>query len=183
MQVKKPKIKCCIYDFMLSLGLNKSELMIYAFIYSYRKSDVGFYFGKRQFIADGCDVSLRSVERAIPRLKARGLIEEVKLHSLKGLRCCEEFLPKERAGALSLGAVFDKPRKPKYEMVDLGREGYFSVSREQYEALLALVPYETLQGYVRKMEKILEGNILNGRHGPKSFYKTLRKWITEDFSL
>lgn len=190
---KKEKINICIYEFMRGLGLKNSALSIYAFLYAYRKSEAGFYYGRRQFIADECGVSLRTVERVISKLIERGLIENVIAGKYHGYACSEEFLPEsaleyeptsfeECPAPPDFGSAFFRTDiKPKYEMVGLGR--YVIMTREQCEALLALVPIQMLESYAARMDRMLENNMASGISPPKSYYKTIKKWILEDCSL
>ncbi len=185
MNEEKGEIKYCIYDFMLGLGLNDSEIKIYAFLYAYRKSKIGFFFGKRSFLKDKCGVSMRTVERAIPNLKKKGLIEEVENGKFRGLACKEDFIPKKSGkvkSVVSAEEVSTRPIKPRYEIMEMGR-GYFTLTREQYDALLELVPIRELESYVGRMNRMLEKNIESGAKPPKNYYKTIRKWILEDCSL
>ena len=71
---------------------------------------------------------------------------------------------------------------PKYKMVSMGR-GYFTLTVEQVEALLALVPVQELESYVAKIDRMLENNMASGIKAPKSYYKTIKKWILEDCAL
>lgn len=184
MNEEKGKINYCIYDFMLGLGLNNSEIKIYAFLYAYRKSEVGFFFGKRSFLMDKCGVSKRTVERVIPKLKKMGLIRLSENGKFRGLACNEEFIPKKTKikSVVSADEVSARPIKPRYEMIEMGR-GYFTLTREQYEALLELVPIQELDSYVGRMNRMLENNMASGGRPPKNYYKTLRKWILEACSL
>ena len=97
MEKKREKISVCFYDFMKALGIRGTALTIYAFIYSYRKSEAGFFFVKRQFIADKCGISLRSVDRGIPKLLEMGLIERYECGKHKGFAVNEAYLPDKRA--------------------------------------------------------------------------------------
>ncbi len=185
--MKDGKINFCIYDFMLEFGMTNSEVKIYAFIFAYRMSDLGFYYGKRSYMADKCGVSLRTVARAIPKLKKTGLIETVEKGGYRGLRCSPDKIPKSppRKTVAEIEEellLCRKPVKPKYEMVELGK-GYISMSRQQYHALLELVPMETLEIYIMKMERFLDGNMGKGISPPHSHYRTIKKWIIEDLSV
>lgn len=186
MERKKEKIEYCVYNFMSELGLRGSVCTIYAFIYAYRKSEAGFFFGKRQLIADRCQVSLRTVERGISKLLKLGYIEHAKSGKYRGLRASECFIPdsekaENNGDSLGDGQLVSETRT-KYEPVELGH-GYFDVSREQYNALLELVPLDKLENYVMKMERMLEKNMASGIHPPKNYYRTLKKWINEDYKV
>ncbi len=196
MEKKSKKISVCIYDFMRELGLRGTSLLVYAFIYSYRKSEAGFFYGKRQFIADECGISRRSVERGISKLLALGLIEKLECGRYKGLRVTEEHIPEKQSkknsnndGSLEYGYdIFSEEAqsyrtdiKPKYNIVELGR--YITMTREQCEALLSLVPITELESYVAKMDRMLENNMASGIQPPKNFYRTLKKWILDDCKL
>lgn len=175
---KNGKISFCVYDFMRGLGLKNSELKIYAFLYAYRKSEEGFFFGKRGFIAEACGVSMRTVERSIPSLLRKGLIEYKKDGRLTGLACCEGNIEKETCAQTPPDDELIEDIKPRYEIVELSE--YVSMTREQFEALLQLVPIRELESYVARMNRMLDKNWERGAHPPKNFYRTLRKWILED---
>ena len=191
MSEKKEKISACFYDFMYELGLRGSALTIYAFIYSYRRSKLGFFFGKRQLIADKCKVSLRSVERGISKLMGLGLIEKVEAKNRKGLRVVEEKIPESYTKGANIEYGYDglddeaapirTDIKPKYDMVTVGK--YVTMTREQCEALLALVPIRELESYAAKMDRMLENNMGSGVRPPKNYYRTLKKWILDDCRL
>ena len=185
MEKEKTRISYCVYDFMRGLGLNNSELKIYALIYAYRKSEAGFFFGRRKFIAEECSLSQRTVERVIPALIKRGLIEKIRCGELHGYACTDEYIPKITYGY----DVTDEEEeayvrtdiKPKYEMVTLGK--YIIMTRDQCETLLALVPIRMLESYVGRMDRMLEKNMASGIHPPKSYYRTIKKWIMEDCAI
>ncbi len=182
MQKDGEKISYCVCEFMRELGLKNSELKIYAFFYSYRKSEFGFYFGKRSFISEECGVSQRTVERVIPALLKKGLIKTVTSGDFVGYACAPEFMPKE-SGETACdfeedGEFFRTDIKPKHEIVTLGH--YVTMTREQCEELLHLLPISELEVYAAKMDRMLEKNWASGIRPPKSYYRTLKKWIIED---
>jgi DNA-binding MarR family transcriptional regulator len=198
---KREKISVCFYDFMKALGIRGTALTIYAFIYSYRKSEAGFFFGKRQFIADKCGISLRSVDRGIPKLLEMGLIERYECGKHKGFAVNEAYLPDKRAEFVSEKKRAEEEKResyvhsicddepayktnivPKYEMISSAR-GYFSLTVEQFEALLKLVPEEELTSYTARMDLMLEKNIESGNRPPNNCYRTLKKWILNDCKL
>ena len=199
---KNEKICVCIYEFMKNLGLRGTALAIYAFLYSYRKSEAGFFYGKRQLIADKCGISLRSVERGISKLLSMGFIVRRESGKYKGLAVSEEYVPCEKSKRNEeesrdktkekresyMHDIYDElpcyrtDIKPKYEMILPGR-GYFSLTVEQFEALLKLIPEEELSSYTARMERMLENNMASGMKPPKNYYRTLKKWITEDCKL
>ena len=191
MEGKNEKISVCFYGFMNGLGIRGSALTIYAFIYAYRRSRLGFFFGKRQYIADKCNLSLRTVERAIPKLLELELIEFIEAGNRKGLRVREDKIPAkyELKPELEYGydglsdeeAPIRTDIKPKYDIVTLGK--YVTMTREQCEALLALVPIRELESYAAKMDKMLENNIGSGVRAPKNYYRTIKKWIIDDCRL
>ena len=191
MRGKNEKISVCFYDFMYELGLRGSALTIYAFIYAYRRSKMGFFFGKRQLIADKCKISLRTVERAIPKLLRLGLVEYVEAGEYKGLRVIEDKIPEKYSIKPEIEYGYDAlddeeaplrtDIKPKYDMVTLGK--YVTMTREQSEALLSLVPIRELESYAAKMDRMLENNMASGIRPPKNYYKTMKKWILDDCKL
>jgi len=187
MQGRIPKIKCCIYEFMTELGLRKSELTVYAFIYAYTKSKYGIYFGKRSYIAESCAISERTVNRVIPKLKRLGLIEAASSQGYRGLRCTELRIPtEEKPEEKKREPLIKREEKyvcqlPTFNTVDVGK-GYDSMTTEQINALLKLVSRDTLNDYIIKIEKMLEHNT-GDIPPPHSYYKTIKKWIHDDYSV
>ena len=188
MSEKKEKISACFYDFMYKLGLRGSALTIYAFIYAYRKSKEGFFFGKRSYMAKALGISIRSIERHIPSLISKGLIERCEKGELKGYRALlPEWYREEEEYSFEYDGISDEEApirtdiKPKYDMVTVGK--YVTMTREQCEALLALVPIRELESYAAKMDRMLENNMGSGVRPPKNYYRTLKKWILDDCRL
>ena len=188
MREKKEKISVCFYDFMYELGLCGSALIIYAFIYAYRKSERGLFFGKRSYMAEACRISVRSIERHIPLLISKGLIERVTWGGFYGYRVAEKYIPKEDLqdasgydGLSDEEAPIRTDIKPKYDIVTVGK--YVTMTRDQCEALLALVPIRELESYAAKMDRMLENNMASGIHPPKNYYRTIKKWILDDCRL
>ena len=72
------------------------------------------------------------------------------------------------------------PTPPKYTMHSYGKNGYISMTDEQYTALLSLADGELLGAYMSRLEKMLEENVRTGKAPPHSHYRTLRKWIESD---
>ena len=70
--------------------------------------------------------------------------------------------------------------KPRYEVLAFGRYGYVGMTREQYMSLLETVDSETLTAYIRRYEMMLENN--TGEFRPHSAYKTIKRWLHEDYS-
>ena len=64
-----------------------------------------------------------------------------------------------------------------------GKEGLVAMTEAQYKRLLDLLPTEELMPYLSKFENMLKENRYNGKRGPHSHYKTLKKWIESDLSL
>ena len=71
----------------------------------------------------------------------------------------------------------------KYDVKGYGRYGFVGMTDAQYTNLLALVNSEVLTAYVRRLEIMLENNTENGPPPPHSAYKTLKKWIEEDYGV
>ena len=73
-----------------------------------------------------------------------------------------------------------RTRKPKYNVKSYGREGYVSLSEEQYEYLCTLIDEELLHVYIRKLEMYISEKL---DHPVRSHFKTLLRFIEEDFAL
>lgn len=73
--------------------------------------------------------------------------------------------------------------KPKFEIMEFGKEGFIQLTPEQYSELRKLVDCEVLQCYFSKMEKMLWEGRLNTIPGPHSHYRTLKKWIISDLGV
>ena len=68
----------------------------------------------------------------------------------------------------------------KYKIHAFGLNGLVLLTEDQYYRLAELVDDYTLQGYIYKLDFFLvkpEGHI------PHNHYKTIRRWIEEDFGL
>lgn len=66
--------------------------------------------------------------------------------------------------------------KPKYKLLPFGSKELIWMTREQYEALAALAPSETIQHYIYRLEMRIE----EGDNLPHCPYKIIRKWMLED---
>jgi DNA-binding transcriptional regulator YhcF (GntR family) len=71
------------------------------------------------------------------------------------------------------------PIKPRYEIIGFGRYGYVGMTGEQFKKLCEIADSQTVTAYVRKFERMLERN--TSESSPHSAYKTIRKWLVEDF--
>ena len=80
----------CVYKFMNELGLNHKELLVYAFIYSFTKNKNGYYYGTQKYIASELDLSMRTLQRVLHRLRLEGLIERCMGERGVGIRCTEK---------------------------------------------------------------------------------------------
>lgn len=196
-----------IYGFMCErLGLGGSELLVYALIYSFSRSDAEVYFGSRDFLARATGLSLSTVARALSSLVEAGLIERCTEESARGTRegyrTVMEHTPKAKeeereypnndaAHSMPSPQMLEKIRRhpaeflpntkarPKYELYPLTRNGIVKMTAEQYKRLHALVGSEVLHLYIIRLELLIE------RTGYKTFnpYMTIRKWILEDCSV
>lgn len=78
-----------IHSFMRDIGLKKSELLIYAILYAFTCGDIGLFYGSQKHLAYLSGLSLRSVQRAISSLLAKGYITRIKKAGYKGIKCVE----------------------------------------------------------------------------------------------
>ena len=286
-----------VYPALRYVGLSPSEVDIYSIINGFLRSNVGFFFGSREYLADISGWSVRTVYRVLSRLLSLGLIErtadgegrygykasEYSIHLLSEAEkgnflpvLCEEskksaestapcskkeeltgdtdikekaiseksIITKEQISTSSVkeeiitekidlstqnsalrisnsefstdsefsspAAEINKgnkavggtkkaefarirariaakvkkaptpPTPPKYTMHSYGKNGYISMTDEQYTALLSLADGELLAAYMSRLEKMLEENVRTGKAPPHSHYRTLRKWIESD---
>lgn len=63
------------------LGLSGNELIIYATIYSFSQDGESTFYGSRQYLAEWCNCSLRTVQNSLNTLIEMGLIEQVEVKS------------------------------------------------------------------------------------------------------
>ena len=67
-----------VYRFMTGeLRLRGAELQVYAVIYSFSRATGEAFFGSRAYLAATAGISVRTVDRALGALSARGLIRAV----------------------------------------------------------------------------------------------------------
>ena len=69
---------------------------------------------------------------------------------------------------------------PRFKVESFGRDGGVSLTMEQYEYLCYLIGEEILTAYIRKLELYMENP---NDHPIRSHFKTLCRFIKEDFSL
>ena len=196
-----------IYGFMRQLKLSNNEMMVYALLYSYTLGEYGMYFGSQERIAKALNISVRTVARAYRRLYDLGYIIKVEEDGRRGVKCTvhkdskkkakeEASAPQSRDDSITecececddldeFNAEFFSTfhESPKYRVVDLGREGFVHMTLAQYRELRKLVEEDVLMGYFNKLEKMLWDGRNDSIPGPHSHYKTLKKWINEDFSV
>ncbi len=75
-----------VYRFMTYLDLTPSELLVYALLYSYTKSEVGVFFASLDYISVQTGVSRRTVNSAVKKLYERKLIERGEYGGVSGIR-------------------------------------------------------------------------------------------------
>jgi hypothetical protein len=197
------KMSYTIHSFMSEgMGLGGGELLIYAIIYSFTKGEGGVFFGTQNYLARASGLSVSTVKRAISGLVNKGYIER-KLVGKKEGYCSIEPTGLDRWELDAEGPPNDAERKiptakelgeesidlrdelagkagrPKYEFHCVGMAGLVCMTAEQYKRLLSLVGSETLSGYIRRLELLIE------KQGYKTFnpYKTIKRWIFEDAAV
>ena len=82
-----------------------------------------------------------------------------------------------RAEEGCLGGLWSRP---KMSVRVWGADGVVTMTEEQYETLVSLVGEDTLGLYIERLEALILK--VNGGVYPHSQYRTLREWLTEDFS-
>lgn len=78
------------------LNLSGTELMIYAIIYGFSQDGQSIFYGSRQYLADWCNTSVRTIQTSLNNLVEKGLIESVDYHlgsaiKYKANRVCKNF--------------------------------------------------------------------------------------------
>ena len=220
-----------IYKSMTDMGYKGTNLLVYAFIYSFMNTEYGLYFGSKDYIASFIGVTTRSVYKSIDALMIKGAIEYVTIGNHTGYRCViqnedshgnedgdktqssdlislkyEEELEdcpikqnekeyseimsdgtvdeyyNQRKSELTLRRLISESRrsKPNYNVLELERDEYVSLTEAQYRELLRLVSPEILSVYIKRFELMLEKNLESGRPSPRNHYKEIRKWIIAD---
>ena len=102
-----------VHSFMLELGLTTSELMVYAFIYSFSKGEPGVYYGTQRYLATTIGISERTVLRVYKKLYQLKLIEKYESEDgkIKGIRA---LVPQKKEETL-LPEIIKTP-KSSYEI-------------------------------------------------------------------
>ncbi|MBQ4071910.1 MAG: helix-turn-helix domain-containing protein [Clostridia bacterium] len=68
-------------------GLRGSELLVFAFLFSFTTGKGGLYWGSQSHLAASCGVSTSTASRALSSLKEKGLIEKCTVDNKEGYRC------------------------------------------------------------------------------------------------
>ena len=89
-------------------------------------------------------------------------------------------LPVDDTRRAEEGCLGELWSRPKMSVRIYGADGVVTMTEEQYEALVSLVGEETLGLYIERLEALILK--VNGGVYPHSHYRTLREWLTEDFS-
>ena len=200
-----------IYGFMRNLKLTNSEMMVYALLYSYTLGEYGTYFGSQEKIAKSLNLSVRTVARAYRRLYDLGYIIKVEADGKRGVLCTVHKATRCKKKGKDEGSVLQGAESgitegehedfnasgdetdagfipiasdnPKYNVLEFGKEGFVHLTLAQYQELRKLVHSDVLMGYFCKLEKLLWDGRNDSIPGPRSHYKTLKKWINEDLSV
>lgn len=198
---KFSKMSFTVHSFMCEeMELTGAELLTFAIIYSFSKSDAGIYYGTQSYLAAVSGTSESTVKRVLARLKERGYIEKTEKGDKEGYIAvlppgvsdepCDAdsppndeqrmLLKKERMEELNID-VRSKiyTERPKYEFYTLGRHGFVSMTAGQYKKLTELVSSEVLTAYINKLELLIRDK----DYRTYSPYKTIKKWIYEDAAL
>lgn len=189
-----------IHTFMLDIGLKKSELVVYALLYSYTRGSVGLFYGAQSTLAEQTRLSLKTISRILKTLRERKLIENVVIDEKKGIRCCE-VSKKDSEGRKPIrryeqsgystehllkvlkGELVEMPDNVENKIVRLFW-GSVRMSLEQLHKLATLVSDSDLFMYMTKIMRIQGKNEkYDLGPGPRNHYKLIRKWIKEDFSI
>ena len=181
----------------IDLGLKLRELLIYAVIYAFTKSESGVFFGTQEYLARSTGTSISTVKRLLASLLKKNYIVAISLGRRRGYKTTEIAKPrvvsdadkpcaeaKEKPTAPTRRekrAEFDiedciPQNPPKYEYHTVGRNDIVRMTPEQYKKLLTLVDSEVLFAYMRKLE------ILIREQGYRTFspYQTIKGWINKD---
>ena len=182
------------------LGLKLRELLIYAVIYAFTKSESGVFFGTQEYLARSTGSSVSTVKRSIASLLKKNYIVAISLGRRRGYKTTETMKPsavsdadkhdaeiKQVYPALAHREQKDKfdisdcipQNPPKYEYHAVGRNDIVRMTPEQYKKLLTLVNSEVLFAYMRKLE------ILIRDQGYRTFspYQTIKSWINKDSTV
>lgn len=90
MEKNKPaEFEYHIYSFMKRLKLKKSELIVYAALYSFTIGERGLYHGSQKYLAGGLGICVRTLQTAQKKLFSLGLIERYATADGRyvGIRC------------------------------------------------------------------------------------------------
>ena len=80
-------------DFMIKgfmtqvFKLKGSELLVFAFIYSFTKGEGGLYWGSQRHLAASCGLSTSTASRALCSLKRDGFIYKCTIANKEGYKC------------------------------------------------------------------------------------------------
>ena len=97
-----------IHSFMIRLDLTASELLVYALIYSYTRSGDGFFWGSLDYAAEQTGVARRTVNGAVRKLLALGLIDRCEQDGRRGLYAVGERKSETERTEAEIPIVKDK---------------------------------------------------------------------------
>ena len=136
-----------VYGFMVAdLKLSGSELFTYAMIFSYTKDGKGgLYYGTQKYLAATLGISVRTLQKAIAKLKDKGLVENAVSEDgeYSGLRCSyvHEREGSEVGKARKKSGIFsEEQRERAYD--NLVRQKYGELGEEDHLAAKAAVKYK-----------------------------------------
>ena len=101
-----------IHRFMYDLGIQKSDLIIYAALYSFTIGERGLFHGSRAYLAESVGVSEKTVYRSLAKLFSMGLVEKhtTEDNRYTGVRC------------VSLKEVENRKKEAKREVSEAEKE-------------------------------------------------------------
>ena len=83
-----------IAGFMINrLNLKGNELLIYAIIYGYSKSDGNRFTGSLQYLSDWTNSSKQSIMNCLKSLEEKGFIVKIE-NNIQGVKFCEYYATK-----------------------------------------------------------------------------------------
>ena len=169
-----------VRPFMTRLGLRGNALAIFATIYSFTNGESGMYWGSQAYLSSALNISMRNIQYNLKKLKDAGYIEKL----------CDE------KGRRGYAAIVDDDEKPSFKyptraelenkrikIVTLGRKGLVQMSEEQLLHLRTLIDEDVIAKYIIRLEVMVEEAIAEERPFFCNFYKTIKKWIYEDYTL
>ena len=199
-----------VYLDLVTIGFHGNKLLIYCLIKSFTLGPSGFFYGSQKYISDTLGINERTVQRVMGILLEEGYIERTCIEETRGYKTTDKadremkrakdlkpeidnVQPKEHAinelkketdesDPTSLEDV-DVNAESKYHPIQFGKNRLVSMTKKQYQALLALVPAHVLESYISTLDNMHNKAIYTGGYIAKSDYKVMKKWIEEDYSV